>query len=187
MSRGRTQALAAICLLGLGAAVGPGAASQDPTPLGFAFTNIAREAGLSAVTVFGGERSNRYLLETTGCGVALFDYDNDGRLDIFIVNGTTLEGFPKDQAPISHLYRNKGDGTFEDVTARAGVGVSGWGQGAAAADYDNDGDSDLFVTFYGQNRLFRNGGDGTFTDVTAHAGLTTPGTRWGTEIGRAHV
>ena len=84
--------------------------------------------------------SNRYLLETTGCGVALFDYDNDGRLDIFIVNGTTLEGFPKGQAPISHLYRNRGDGTFEDVTAKAGVGVSGWGQGAAAADYDNDGD-----------------------------------------------
>ena len=153
---------------------------RTPPPLGFAFTNIAREAGLSAVTVFGGERSNRYLLETTGCGVALFDYDNDGRLDIFIVNGTTLEGFPKGQAPISHLYRNKGDGTFEDVTAKAGVGVSGWGQGAAAADYDNDGDSDLFVTFYGQNRLFRNDGDGTFTDVTARAGLATPRTRWGT-------
>ena len=153
---------------------------RTPRRLGFAFTNIAREAGLSAVTIFGGERSNRYLLETTGCGVALFDYDNDGRLDVFIVNGTTLEGFPKGQAPISHLYRNRGDGTFEDVTAKAGVGVSGWGQGAAAADYDNDGDSDLFVTFYGQNRLFRNGGDGTFTDVTARAGLTTPGTRWGT-------
>ena len=158
----------------------PDAVSQDTPPPGFAFTNVAREAGLSAVTVFGGEHSNRYLLETTGCGVALFDYDNDGRLDIFIVNGTTLEGFPKGQAPISHLYRNKGDGTFEDVTAKAGVGVSGWGQGAAAADYDNDGDSDLFVTFYGQNRLFRNEGDGTFTDATARAGLATPGTRWGT-------
>ena len=159
--------------------MGPGAASQDTPQPGFAFTNIAREAGLSAVTVFGGERSNRYLLETTGCGVALFDYDNDGRLDIFIVNGTTLEGFPKGQAPISHLYRNRGDGTFEDVTAKAGVGVSGWGQGAAAADYDNDGDSDLFVTFYGQNRLFRNDGDGTFTDVTARAGLATTAARDG--------
>ena len=174
MSRGRPQALAAICLLGLCAAAGPARPRRTPPPLGFAFTNIAREAGLSAVTVFGGERGNRYLLETTGCGVALFDYDNDGRLDVFIVNGTTLEGFPKDQAPISHLYRNKGDGTFEDVTAKAGVGISGWGQGAAAADYDNDGDSDLFVTFYGQNRLFRNDGNGTFTDVTARAGLATP-------------
>ena len=103
--------------------------SQDAPPLGFAFTNVAREAGLSAVTVFGGERSNRYLLETTGCGVALFDYDNDGRLDIFIVNGTTLEGFPKGQAPTSHLYRNKGDGTFEDVTAKAGVGAQRLGPG----------------------------------------------------------
>src|SRR5262245_21590580 len=116
----------------------PGADPQEPAPLGFAFTNIAREAGLSAITVFGGEHGNRYLLETTGCGVALFDYDNDGRLDIFLVNGTTLEGFPAGQAPISHLYRNRGDGTFEDVTAKAGVGVSGWGQGAVAAEYDND-------------------------------------------------
>jgi hypothetical protein len=173
-------ALAALCLLGLSVAVDLDAGSQDTAPPGFAFTNIAPEAGLSAVTVFGGERANRYLLETTGCGVAVFDYDNDGRLDIFVVNGTTLEGFPAGQAPISHLYRNKGDGTFEDVTAKAGVGMSGWGQGAAAADYDNDGDSDLFVTFYGQNRLLRNGGDGTFTDVTQGAGLTTAGTRWGT-------
>ncbi len=179
MSRQRPLALAAAGLLGLGLAMGPGASSQGAAPPGFAFTNIAREAGLSAVTVFGGERGNRYLLETTGCGVALFDYDNDGRLDIFVVNGTTLEGFPKGDAPISHLYRNKGDGTFEDVTARAGVGVSGWGQGAATADYDNDGDSDLFVTFYGQNRLFRNDGHGSFTDVTTRAGLTTR-TRWGT-------
>jgi enediyne biosynthesis protein E4 len=153
--RGGPYGLAAIGLLGLCAAAGPDAASQEAPQPGFAFTNVAREAGLSAVTVFGGERSNRYLLETTGCGVALLDYDNDARLDIFIVNGTTLEGFPKGQAPISHLYRNKGDGTFEDVTAKAGVGVSGWGQGAAAADYDNDGHSDLLVTFYGRHRTRR--------------------------------
>ena len=167
-------------VLGLCALAGPRPLAQDAAPLGFAFTNIARQAGLDAVTVFGGQRVNRYLLETTGCGVALLDYDNDGRLDIFVVNGTTLEGFPKDQAPTSHLYRNKGDGTFEDVTAKAGVGLSGWGQGAIAADYDNDGDSDLFVTFYGQNRLLRNNGDGTFADVTAPAGLVTEATRWGT-------
>ena len=175
----QSHALAAASLLALGIAAAPGARSQEPAPLGFAFTNVAREAGLSAVTVFGGERRNRYLLETTGCGVALFDYDNDGWLDVFLVNGTTLEGFPEGRAPTSHLYRNRGNGTFEDVTAKAGVGVSGWGQGAVAADYDNDGDGDLFVTFYGQNRLFRNEGDGRFTDVTARAGLTTTGTRWG--------
>ena len=175
----QSHALAAASLLALGIAAAPGARSQEPAPLGFAFTNVAREAGLSAVTVFGGERSNRYLLETTGCGVALFDYDNDGWLDVFLVNGTTLEGFPEGRAPISHLYRNRGNGTFEDVTAKAGVGVSGWGQGAVAADYDNDGDGDLFVTFYGRNRLFRNEGDGRFADVTARAGLATTGTRWG--------
>ena len=180
MRRCRPRCLIAVCLLGLGAAAGPAAVSQDTAPLGFGFTNIAREAGVSAITVFGGEHSNRYLLETTGCGVALFDYDNDGRLDIFLVNGTTLEGFPNGQAPTSHLYRNRGDGTFEDTTTKAGLGVSGWGQGAAAADYDNDGDTDLFVSFYGQNRLFRNRGDGTFADVTARAGLTTAATRWGT-------
>jgi hypothetical protein len=149
--------------------------------LGFAFTEIARQAGLTAVTVFGGKDANRYLLETTGTGVALFDYDGDGFLDVFLVNGTTLEGFPKGQEPTNHLYRNRRDGTFEDVTARAGLGASGWGQGVCAGDYDNDGHEDLFVTYYGQNRLYRNRGDGTFEDVTARAGLLdNKKTRWGT-------
>jgi hypothetical protein len=165
-------------LLALAALVGANA-QQGAAPLGFAFTNTARDAGLTAVTVFGGQRSNRYLLETTGCGVALIDYDNDGRLDIFLVNGTTLEGFPKGKAPTSHLYRNRGDGTFEDVTAKAGVALTGWGQGAIAGDYDNDGDDDLFVTFYGPNHLLRNNGDGTFTDVTKASGLAAARTRWG--------
>ena len=115
-----------ICGIRLAAAVLAVAAAATPltsqtTPAGFTLTDVARDAGVTAVTVFGGQRSNRYLLETTGCGVALFDYDNDGLLDIFLVNGTTLEGFPKGAEPTSHLYRNKGDGTFEDVTAKAGV------------------------------------------------------------------
>jgi enediyne biosynthesis protein E4 len=154
------------------------AAAQAPPPLGFSFVDVAREAGLTAKTVYGGERTNKYLLETTGCGVAMFDYDNDGWLDLFFVNGTTLEGFPRGQEPTSHLYRNRGDGTFEDVTARAGLALAGWGQGACAGDYDNDGYTDLYVTFWGQNRLFRNRRDGTFEDVTARAGLTTKA-RWG--------
>jgi hypothetical protein len=154
--------------------------TDDTTTVGVTFTNIAREAGLTAVTVFGGQRSNRYLLETTGCGVALFDYDNDGRLDIFLVNGNTLEGFPKGAEPTAHLYRNKGEGAFEDVTAKAGVSARGWGQGAATGDYDNDGDEDLIVTYYGQNRLYRNNGDGTFAEVTERAGLTSTRLRWGT-------
>jgi hypothetical protein len=155
-------------------------AHGDGAPLGFAFKEVAAAAGLSAVTVFGGKDANRYLLETTGTGVALFDHDGDGFLDVFLVNGTTLEGFPKGQEPINHLYRNRRDGTFEDVTARAGLGASGWGQGVCAGDYDNDGHEDLFVTYYGQNRLYRNRGDGTFEDVTARARLLDKKTRWGT-------
>ena len=157
------------------------AAEAGEEPLGFAFVNVARPAGLDAVTVFGGKEVNRYLLETTGCGAAFFDYDGDGRLDAFLVNGTTLAGFPKGQEPTFHLYRNRGDGTFEDVTRKAGLAVaSGWGQGVCAGDVDNDGDTDLYVTAYGQNRFFRNRGDGTFEDATQAAGLGSRATRWGT-------
>ncbi len=159
------------------------APAADGGGLGFSFTETAGAAGLTAVTVFGGKDVNHYLLETTGTGVALFDFDGDGRLDVFLVNGTTLEGFPKGQEPTHHLYRNRGDGTFEDVTRRAGLAQSGWGQGVCAGDYDNDGHEDLYVTSYGQNRLFHNRGDGTFEDVTAKAGLRNPPdrkTRWGT-------
>jgi len=155
-------------------------ARLDGTRLGFSFKEVAAEAGLSAMTVFGGKEANRYLLETTGTGVALFDYDGDGFLDVLLVNGTTLEGFPKGKEPINHLFRSRGNGTFEDVTARAGVGASGWGQGACTGDYDNDGHEDLYVTYYGQNRLYHNRGDGTFEDVTARAGLLDKRTRWGT-------
>ena len=153
-------------------------AIHGQAPLRFSFVDRAREAGLTATTVYGGQRTNKYLLETTGCGVASLDYDNDGFLDLFFVNGSTLEGFATASAPTSHLYRNRGDGTFEDVTAKAGAGLVGWGQGACAGDYDNDGFEDLYVTFWGQNRLLRNRGNGTFEDVTDRAGLTTR-TRWG--------
>jgi hypothetical protein len=153
---------------------------QPPsTALTFSFTEIAARAGLTATTVYGGRTVNRYLLETTGCGAAAFDYDDDGWLDLFIVNGSTLEGFPKGKEPTSHLYRNRRDGTFEDVTARAGLALAGWGQGACAGDYDNDGHEDLFVTYWGVNRLFRNRGDGTFEETTASAGLETTRKRWG--------
>ena len=153
-------------------------AAAGGTALEFSFTDVAHEAGLTAVTVYGGQKTNKFLLETTGCGVAMFDYDNDGFIDLFFPNGSTLEGFPRGQEPTSHLYRNRGDGTFEDTTAKAGLALPGWGQAACAGDYDNDGYDDLYVTFWGQNRLFRNQRDGTFTDVTSRAGLTTK-TRWG--------
>src|SRR5262245_17467689 len=161
------------------AASAPASRAQDKEALGFSFANIAAEAGLTARTVYGGQETNKYLLETTGCGAAVFDYDEDGWLDIFLVNGTVLEGFPKGQEPTNHLYRNKGNGTFEDVTARAGLAQSGWGQGACAGDYDNDGHDDLFVTYWGQNHLYRNKGDGTFQDVTSQAGLAQARARWG--------
>jgi hypothetical protein len=170
---------AAALLAALAALPGHGRAVQpDPPP--FSFRNVAAEAGLDAVITFGGKTSNTYLLETTGTGVAFIDYDGDGLLDLFFVNGTTLEGFPAGQAPTNHLYRNRGDGRFEDATARAGLTASGWGQGACVGDYDNDGHDDLFVTYYGQNRLYHNDGHGRFADVTRAAGLTQSRTRWNT-------
>jgi enediyne biosynthesis protein E4 len=160
------------------AAVAHGRLRTD-SPITFAFKNTAREAGLNAVTVFGGTSTNKYLLETTGSGVAVLDADSDGWLDVFVVNGSVLEGFPRGGAPTSHLYRNRHDGTFEDVTAAAGLMQSGWGQAACSGDYDNDGHDDLFVTYWGQNRLFHNRGSGRFEDVTIRAGLETPKARWG--------
>ncbi len=148
--------------------------------LSVSFINVARESGLNAKTIFGGEHKNKYLLETTGCGVAFYDYDNDGWLDIFLVNGSRLEGFPAGSEPTSHLFRNNRDGTFTDVTAKAGVAHSGWGQGVCIGDYDNDGWEDLFVTYYGKNVLYHNNGDGTFTDVSQKAGVAGKGTRWNT-------
>jgi hypothetical protein len=174
--RGPARPALAAALLLAAAAVGRAA---DP-PLGFSFTDIAARAGVTARTIYGGQGTNRYLLETTGPGVAAFDYDGDGWLDLFVVNGSTLAGFPAGEAPTSHLYRNRRDGTFEDVTRAAGVGLAGWGQGACTGDYDNDGDADLAVTFWGISRLLRNGGDGTFADVTEASGLEARRTRWGT-------
>lgn len=153
---------------------------QTPVNLGVTFIDVARESGLNAKTIFGGEHKNKYLLETTGCGIAFYDYDNDGWIDLFIVNGARLEGFPKGQEPISHLFKNNRDGTFTDVTTRAGVGHSGWGQGVCVGDYDNDGYDDLFVTYFGKNILYHNNGDGTFTDVSEKAGVAGVRTRWGT-------
>ncbi|MBZ5687171.1 MAG: CRTAC1 family protein [Acidobacteriia bacterium] len=153
---------------------------EQGADLGISFLNVARESGLNAKTIFGGEHKNKYLLETTGCGVAFYDYDNDGWLDIFLVNGTRLEGFPAGSEPTSHLFRNNRDGTFTDVTLKAGVAHSGWGQGCCVGDYDNDGWDDLFVTYFGKNVLYHNNGDGTFTDVSQKAGVAGNGKRWNT-------
>jgi len=147
---------------------------------GFAnFSDIAEKSGLTAVNVFGGVDTKKYIIETTGTGVAIFDYDNDGWPDIFIVNGTTLEGFPAKEAPTNHLYHNNHDGTFTDVTAKAGLTATGWGQGVCVGDYDNNGWEDLYITYWGKNRLYHND-HGVFTEVAEKAGVAGSGKAWGT-------
>jgi len=141
-------------------------------PMNPQFVNVAREAGLCSKTIFGAESKNRFLLETTGCGVAFYDYDHDGWLDIFLVNGTRFEAdWKPSEAPVSRLYRNNRDGTFTDVTLKAGLARTGWGQGCCVGDYDNDGFDDLLVTYWGDCVLYRNNGNGTFTDVSEKSGI----------------
>jgi hypothetical protein len=152
----------------------------EGSPPGVNFINIAKESGLNVKFIYGGEHKNKYLLETTGCGVAFYDYDNDGWLDIFFVNGTRLEGFPAGQEPINRLFKNNRDGTFTDVTLKAGLAHSGWGQGVCIGDYDNDGYEDLFIAYFGKNVLCHNNGNGTFTDVSEKAGVAGDPKRWST-------
>jgi hypothetical protein len=143
------------------------------------FTDDAEKAGLTTQNVFGGLETKQYIIETTGTGVAIFDYDNDGWPDIFMVNGTRLDGYPAGKGPTNHLYRNNHDGTFADVTVQAGLaGAPGWGQGVCVGDYDNDGWEDLYVTYYGKNRLYHNN-HGRFTEVGEKAGVAGTGKAWG--------
>jgi enediyne biosynthesis protein E4 len=145
-----------------------------------AFTDEAMRAGLTAVFVCGDDQRKNYIIETLGTGVALFDYNNDGLLDIFAVTASRLDGFPKGQEPSNRLYQNKGDGTFVDVSRASGLARSGWGQGVCSADFDNDGNQDLFVTYYGRDILYRNKGNGSFEDITTSSGLASQADRWGT-------
>jgi hypothetical protein len=145
------------------------------------FVDIAKKAGLTMTNTFGGVTSKKYIIETTGTGVAIFDADNDGWPDIFIVNGTKLDGEKEtSQTPSNHLYHNNHNGTFTDITRRAGLVHTGWGQGACVGDYDNDGWPDMYVTYYGKNVLYHNNGNGTFTDVSEKTGVAGTGKAWGT-------
>jgi hypothetical protein len=141
---------------------------------GVIFRDVAPEAGINAVLTCGSEEKN-WILEVYGSGCLWFDYNNDGYVDLYIVNGSTIENLlhPSQvkNPPRNYLFRNNGDGTFTDVTRQAGVEGHGWGFGAVAADYNNDGFQDLYVYNYGPNLLYRNNGDGTFTDVTGEAGV----------------
>jgi hypothetical protein len=144
------------------------------------FVNVAREAGLTTPNVWGGTDRKRYIIEAKGSGIAFFDYDQDGWLDVYLTNGTRFgETWAPGQEPTSHLYKNNRDGTFTDVTAKSGLGRTGWQTGVCVGDYDNDGWDDLFCCFWGHNILFHNNGDGTFTDVTRKAGLYDDRVRWG--------
>ncbi len=174
----RRAALLIIGFIGV-LAIAASAAEPDKTASIANFVDVADKAGLTVSNVFGGKETKKYIIETTGTGVAIFDYDNDGWPDIFLVNGTTLEGFAGGQASSNHLYRNNHDGTFTDVTTKAGLTANGWGQGVCAGDYDNDGWEDLYVTYYGKNRLYHNQ-NGVFTEIGDQSGVAGTGKAWGT-------
>ena len=176
--------LAVACVFVSGVNVAPGQAadnlsSEKASTFIAHFEDIAEKAGLRMMNVFGGVDTKTYIIETTGPGVAVFDYDNDGWPDIFIVNGTALDEAARGDAPTNHLYRNNHDGTFTDVTVKAGLVASGWGQGVCVGDYDNDGWEDLYVTYYGKNRLYHNR-NGVFEEVADKAGVAGAGKAWGT-------
>jgi hypothetical protein len=155
-------------------------AASNSAASGVQFVDVAQQAGLNIPNVWGGVEHKRSIIETKGSGLAFFDYDNDGWLDIYLTNGNRLDAsWPAGKAPISHLYKNNRDGTFTDVTEKSGLGITGWQTGVCVGDYDNDGWDDLFCCFLGRNRLYHNNGNGTFTDVTRNAGLYRNETRWG--------
>jgi enediyne biosynthesis protein E4 len=141
---------------------------------GVSFQDVTNQAGIQDVIISGDKKKN-YVLEVNGSGVCWFDYNNDGYMDLYLVNGSTLEQLQHKSATPpgehNHLYRNNGNGTFTEATESAGVGGSGWGFACAAADYDNDGRTDLLVTTFGPNILYHHNGDGTFTDISARSGL----------------
>src|SRR5580693_6423660 len=127
------------------------------------FVDVAASAGLTQTMFYGEGASATYVTEIMGGGCAFFDYDNDGWMDIFILGGRRLESVPRGAS--NRLYKNNRDGTFTDVTEKAGLRDADWAVGVCVGDYNNDGFEDLFVTYFGQNRLYRNNGDGTFSEV----------------------
>jgi enediyne biosynthesis protein E4 len=162
--------------LGISCAVALSIGAFQAPPARVVFTDVTRASGITFEHALAPEK--KFILESMSGGVALIDFDRDGRLDVYLVNAPTVATALDPRAARSELWRNNGDGTYADVTGKAGVGYPGWGMGAAVGDYDNDGWDDLYVTCFGPDRLFRNQGDGTFADVTQKAGVSDP--RWST-------
>jgi hypothetical protein len=185
VTRRELLALLAAPAAGFGQRGGMASRGVKPTPRGKPsglpflahFVDVAGPAGLGAPVIYGQPDRVDYILETMGAGVAFFDYDNDGWLDIFVLSGTRLGGAPP--GATNRLYKNNRDGTFTEVTEKAGLTRTGWAYGVTVGDYNNDGWPDLFITYWGQNVLYRNNGDGSFTDVTKQAGLLQKKPRWG--------
>ena len=150
--------------------------SERPFPV--SFMDVAQDAGLRMKFTSGGEETKKYIIEANGSGVAFLDYDGDGRQDVFLVNGWRLEGFKGGEPPTSHLYRNQGNGKFEDVTRETGTARSGWGSGVCVGDIDNSGFEDIYVTYWGENALYRNDGKGRFTDIARKSGVAGDGKEW---------
>ena len=170
-----------VTLAGVAHAASPYPANSLHPPPAW-FVDVANQAGLRMEDVNGGLNTKKYIIETTGSGVAILDYDRDGWPDVYVVNGDTLDtvaGQKKESLPTGHLYHNNHDGTFSDVTRTAGLVANGWGQGACVGDYDNDGFDDLYVTYYGRNRLYHNEHNGTFREVATAAGVAGNGADWG--------
>jgi hypothetical protein len=150
-------------------------AEAGPAPVRVHFTDVTASSGITFVNATGDPDRKDYIFEVKGGGVGALDYDNDGWVDLVFTHGSSLERWRRGDNPGPALYRNNGDGTFTDVTRRAGLARGGWGVGVTAADYDNDGWVDLYCTNLGPDVLYRNNGDGTFTDVTEKAGIRAPG------------
>jgi hypothetical protein len=147
-------------------------------PFAASFEDIGAKVGLTAPVTVGNPASKKYIIEANGTGLAAFDYDRDGWIDLFVVNSSRLEGFGKAAPPTNRLYRNTGKGAFTDVTGSSGLTHSGWGNGACVGDVDNDGDEDLFVTYWGPNLLYLNGGNGKFEEAALRLGVAGPAKEW---------
>src|SRR5450432_2970228 len=164
---------AALLILTLALPVATGVPANTASPV--TFTDVSRNSGIT-FQHDNAMSAEKFLIETMGAGAAWLDYDNDGYLDLYLVNGAATKAYVPSHPLGSALYHSNGDGTFTDVTAKAGVAATGlFGMGVAVGDYDNDGFPDLYVTGYGRSVLYHNNGDGTFSDVTAKAGVSAPG------------